>query len=223
MFARIRNFFAGRARQDQTEGLLRQLEQLKKDLDAELPLADLRPVLIPSSILASGDWFGPHHYFAGLPVSLAWAYMRPENSMQYLSKAAAEKLAGEGIDWRSTARHALFEDSKRLPWTFKPHPQDPSRPVAGILRPDALGASRLFCYQQLLHFFPSGFQWFVPERWSAFLLSPDAPPEIQTDLKRFVQQAHNQADVPMSLEPCDHLLLMEALAAAGELEEAAGN
>jgi hypothetical protein len=217
MFTRLRYFLFGnrQSEQAQIDGMLKQLQQLKADLGAALPLADLRPVLIPSTILASGDWFGPHHYFRTLPVSLTWAFMRPENSLQYLSRDVAEKLAADGIDWRSTARQALFEDSTRRPWISKRQPDNENAAAAAVLQ-DELGPSRLLCYDHLLKLFPNGFQLYVPHRWAAYVVASDAPPDVQADITRFVQRAYKEADVPMSLEPHDHLLLKDALITAGE-------
>ena len=172
-------------------------------------------MLIPSSILADGDWFGPHHHFEKLPLSLTWACLRPESTLQYLSAERAEKLAADGIDWRAAARAALFADSKARPWTFKRSPGGDSA-AAAVLQDD-LRASRLLCLGQLDAMFPKGFGFFVPNRDCVLVLADDAPPEVREQTAAMVRQLHERADVPMSLEPFDHLLLREALAEAGEL------
>jgi len=217
MFRFLKRIFGGaRAEKERIDGLLRQLKQMRGDLGQDLPLADLRPVLIPSSILEGGDWFGPHHYFSKLPVSLTWAYMRSENTMQYLSRDHASKLTADGIDWRSVARSALYEDSKKRPWMSRRNPNDESVGVAAVLQDD-LGATRLLCFDQLCSIFPNGFRFFVPERYTAFVLADDSPADIEAQLVGMVQQTRRNADVPMSLEPFSHVLLREVLVEAGEL------
>jgi hypothetical protein len=205
-----------RAEDELTETLLRQAKQMSADLGADLPLADLRPVLIPSSIVADGQWFGPHHHFENLPLSLAWGYVRPENTLQYLSRARADELNAEGIDWRAAARGNLLEESRRRTWTFRRHPEDDSVCVAVILHDD-LGCDRLYCMEQLLEMFPDGFRFFVPNRYRAFLLAENAPAGIREQMDGWVREAYDTADVPMSLEPFSHVLLKKALVEAGEL------
>src|SRR5438093_12675020 len=81
-----------------------QLEQLREDLrgdSSEFPITDLRPVLIPSAILAPGTWVGPYHYFSGLPISLTWAYLRPNQTMMYLSDRAVASLEKRRVDCRT--------------------------------------------------------------------------------------------------------------------------
>src|SRR5687767_10345285 len=108
MFAFLKRILgARRGERELADRVLRQVRQMSADLGADLPLSDLRPVLVPSSILSDGNWFGPHHHFETLPLSLTWAYRRPENTLQYLSADQAETLAADGIDWRAVARDAL--------------------------------------------------------------------------------------------------------------------
>lgn len=217
MFRFLRRLLVGdRAEKQRIDGMLRQLKQMQGDLGKDLPIADLRPVLIPSSILDGGDWFGPHHYFSKLPVSLTWAYMRSENTMQYLSSDHAAKLTAEGIDWRSVARNALYDDSRKRPWMSRRNPNDESIGMAAVLQDD-LGATRLLCFDQLCSIFPNGFRFFVPDRYTAFVLADDSPADVEAHLVGMVQQVHRNADVPMSLEPFSHSLLKEALVEAGEL------
>jgi hypothetical protein len=210
-----RLFGRGDSEGESTEGLLRQLEQMRGDLGAELPLEDLRPVLIPSSILSGGEWFGPHHYFEDLPLSLTWAHMRPQCTMQYLSTEHAEKMTTQGIDWRTLARNALLADSKARTWTFRRHP-DHDAAAAAVLQ-DELGASRLLCLDQIDPMFPNGFSFFVPNRYGVFLLAEDAPKEIRDSIAKFVRQAYKEADVPMSLEPFSHTVIRKALIEAEQL------
>src|SRR5258708_4551539 len=80
---------------------VRALHQSRSDLDkdaCQFPLTDLRPVLIPSPILAIGNWVGPFHYFESLPISLAWAFLRPNQTMMYLSTSTADALEARGVD-----------------------------------------------------------------------------------------------------------------------------
>ena len=209
--------FAGdRAEKERIDGMLRQFKQMQGDLGKELPVADLRPVLIPSTILEGGGWFGPHHYFSKLSVSLTWAYMQSENTMQYLSSDHAEKLTADGIDWRSVARNALYDDSRQRPWMSRRNPNNESVGLAAVLQDD-LGVTRLLCFDQLCSMFPNGFRFFVPDRYTAFILADDSPVDVEAHLVGMVQKVHRDAGVPMSLEPFRHLLLKEALVEAGEL------
>lgn len=73
----------------------------------EIPLADLRPVLMPSPILATGKWVGPYHYFPELPVSMTWAFLRPQQTMLYLS----QDFAG-----RSTSKCRTGVEERGKPW-----------------------------------------------------------------------------------------------------------
>jgi hypothetical protein len=191
----------GGGEEKETERLLRQYQQLKEDLGADLPLEDLRPVLIPSSILSGGNWFGPHHHFPELPLSLTWAYVRPEHTMQYLSQEQADKLTAEGADWKTTARTALAADSKARTWTFRRNPENES-----------------LCAAIVLHeMIPNGFTFVVPNRDTVFLLADDAPREIRDQMAEWVHKAYREADVPMSMEAHTQASLENALREAGEL------
>jgi hypothetical protein len=218
MFTRLRNLLFGTPQSEQ-DRITRMLNQLKRDVEAgpeQMPLDSLRPVLIPSSIFESGGWPGPHHHFPKLPVSLTWAFLRPENTMLYLFDEPAGKLTADGMDWRDSARKAALSDFERQPWTFEYRNRDGTIGAVALNHEDGLGPSRLFCYRQLLERFPDGFQLFVPERNITFLQLPTASPGVRAELERVIRDVHANAGVPMSLEPHDHQLLKEALIAAGE-------
>jgi hypothetical protein len=203
-----------RSEKQQTAQLLRQFQQLKADLGADLPLEDLRPVLIPTSIFSQDMWVGPYHRFDHLPLSLTWAYMRSESTMQYLATDKAEKLEAEGIDWRSVAREALFADSNARKWTFRRNAEDDSVCAALVLHDD-LGASRLLCLDQIREMIPNGFSFFVPDRNVVFVLADDAPREIRDQMAEWVHKAYREAEVPMSLEAFTHIQFEQALKGVG--------
>lgn len=218
MFRRIRELLFGASPAEAAQRA--QLDQLVRNLQegtGGLPLCDLRPVLIPSSIFDKGWWIGPYHHFPALPVSLTWAYLCPENTMQYLTDDAAARLTAEGIDWRTSSREALRADFDREPWSRASRTEEGALGAVALLHDDGLGPSRLLCYDGLLKLFPDGFQLYVPDRYSAFLLSNTAPPAFLDGVTHSVRHVHQNAGVPMSLDPHAHSLLREALASAGEL------
>lgn len=219
MLHRLREWLFGTS-QSEAARITRMLDQLKRDVEAgpaQMPLESLRPVLIPSSIFESGNWPGPHHHFPVLPVSLTWAFLRPENTMQYLFEESANQLSAAGHNWRGLAQKALMEDFEREPWTDELKNSDGTIGAVILNHADGLGPSRLYCYRQLIERLPDGFQIFVPARNIAFLLLPSASAQVQAELQRCVRQVHQEAGVPMSLEPHDHRLLRTALESAGEL------
>src|SRR2546423_3143764 len=139
----------------------RALNQMRRDVKQgrknELPLADLRPVLIPSPILAHGKWVGPYHYFPELPVSLTWAYLRPHGTLLYLSQNVAESLDQHAADWRRKAREALTRDFGLKPWTHVFPGASGAPEAVALMHDDGLGPSRLLCAHELGAQFPGGF------------------------------------------------------------------
>jgi hypothetical protein len=196
----------------QIEQMKQQVKQMTADLGADLPISELRPVLIPSSIFSSGGWFGPHHYFENIPLSLTWAYMRPNNTMQYLMTAKAEELNASGIDWKHEARQRLEADVLAKPWQMRRDKQDDSVLIA-VLQ-DEIGVSRLLCLDILLDMFPNGFEFFVPNRYCAFVVSANASDKDRDDVKQMVRKAL-EFDVAMSEQPHSHEQLVSYLTEAG--------
>jgi hypothetical protein len=193
----------------------RLVENVRAD-PASFPLAELRPVLIPSPILEGGDWLGPHVHFPGLPVSLTWARLREPGSFLYLTTAEAQAMTAKGIDWRQAARDTIVDDFLREPWTHEFSDRDDNLEGVILAQTDGLGPSRLFCHEALLEQFPEGFEWFVPDRWAALIVLPGATPEGREHVLKMVASLHEKSSVPMSLEPYDHSALRDALVSAGE-------
>lgn len=190
------------------------------DLDrdqASFPITDLRPVLVPTPIFETGQWVGPYHHFPDLPVSLTWAFLRPQQTMSYLSSSIAAAFDKKKIDWRAAARKALAREFDHHPWTHEFKSSGGKVEAVGFLHEDGLGPSRLIMYAKLIDHFPSGFSIFVPERSSALLMSSDASQEVQNSVEKAVQGCFTAADVPMSETGYNHTLLKEALRHAGEL------
>jgi hypothetical protein len=208
---------AGRSTRTQPD---QQLQQLREDLRrgaAEFPLEDLRPVLIPSPILATGRWVGPFHHFPELPVSLTWAYLRPSQTMIYLSHELVAMLDSRGIDWRSTARDALVREFGSRPWTRELRDSSGALEGIALMHEDGLGPSRLICSRRLLRQFPDGFEFFVPERSCAFLVGSSASAETRSRIEHVVRQCFEHAEVPMSTSGFGHEALLSALDGAGEV------
>jgi hypothetical protein len=198
---------------------VRALHQLRSDLDKDplqFPLSDLRPVLIPSPILATGNWVGPFRYFESLPVSLAWAFLRPNQTMMYLSTPTADALEARGVDWRAVARSAVVRDFDRHPWTHEYENDAGDVEAVAFLHEDGLGPSRLLCCNKLLTRFANGFVLFVPERSSALVLQEHASAKVRDSVHRAVRSCIEAAEVPMSAEPYSHHLLKTALERVGE-------
>jgi len=196
----------------------RQLNQLASDIGSDsthFPIEDLRPVLIPSSIFEAGRWIGPFHYFRALPVSLTWAFMRPEETMLYLDHEAAAAFETKGVDWRQEARKRLAEEFERRPWSHEFRNGGEIEAVA-MMHDDGLGPSRLIMYNQIAARFPQGFSFFVPERSCALVIGNDATAKIKESVEITVQRCFSAADVPMSKNAYDHILLKQALLDAHE-------
>lgn len=196
-----------------------QFEHLREDLrrDAsDFPLSDLRPVLIPSPILATGKWVGPFHYFSHLPVSLTWAYLRPGQTMIYLAHDTVASLEARGVDWRAAARDALNRDFQARPWSHEFRNESGTAEGFALMHEDGLGPSRLLCTRGLLRNFPEGFQFFVPERSCAFVLRRTASAAVRASLEQVVTKCFERADVPMSTSGFRHQELVAALDSIGE-------
>ena len=193
---------------------VRAILQMRADLDQDpgkFPLSELRPVLIPSPILAMGNWVGPFHHFESLPVSLAWAFLRPNQTMMYLSNSTALDLEARGVDWRSAARSALLQDFQRQPWTHEFKSDVGEVEAVALLHEDGLGPSRLLCCDLLLDRFRHGFAFFVPERSSAIVLSNRASVKVRNSVEDAVHGCLEAADVPMSEDPFSSDLLKTLL------------
>lgn len=180
------------------------------------PLSQLRPVLIPSSVFDGGVWVGPYNQFRDLPVSLTWAYLCPGNTMLYLSQKSLRTLTASRADWRKSARDALHGEFLARPWTH--HFTGPSGDVEAVamLHEDGLGPSRLMFVTELLQHFPSGFDFFVPERAAACVLSRGASEIVREKIAKVVFACHQQADVPMGTNGFRHEVLARCLESAGE-------
>src|SRR6184192_3798791 len=191
------------------------LDQMRRDLkqartNSDFPLRDLRPVLLPSPILAMGTWVGPSHYFDSLPVSLTWAFLRPHGTMLYLSHDVASALDQKGIGWRLEARDALTREFRIRPWTHEFKGPSGAVEAVALMHDDGLGPSRLICAPQLLAFFPTGFAFFVPESSCALLLATAASVVVVSKVEQVVKECFAAADVPMATSGFGH----EALNAA---------
>jgi hypothetical protein len=203
-----------RLRPKQSYGDNASLAQLRADLDAaptDWPIDNLRLVLIPSSILSKGMWLGPFDYFPDLPVSATWAYIRPHQTMTYLSSAVARELEGRGIDWRGSGTANSRADFCRQPFTHEFRGPSGGIEAVAMFHEDGLGPSRLLCLDELLEVLPNGFDFFVPERSTALLISTTASDDIRNEILQVVQQALEVADVPMASEPFSWKILQSRL------------
>jgi hypothetical protein len=180
-----------------------ELQQMMVDLKSPegFPITELRPVLIPSSIFELDHWIGPYHHFENLPVSLTWAYMRPNQTMQYLNSATAVALEAKGCDWRSAALNALSGDVARQPWTHEWKNASGAVRAVALMHDDGVGPSRLCMLSRYDLLFPEGFTFFVPERSCAILLSNDAESIVRDRITSVVERCHRDAEVPMHNEP----------------------
>jgi hypothetical protein len=215
MMGRLRKFFGGAS----LRGTDLQREQLRHDLQrdpSEFPLADLRPALIPSPVLATGNWIGPFHYFPELPVSLTWVFLRPNETMIYLTNEAAAALDAQGIDWRASARAALVEDFQTRPWTYEFRGALGEAEGVALIHEDGLGPTRLLCSRRLLEHFRDGFRFYVPERSVAVVLGTNASAYVRASVDQFVAESSGHADVPMPTLGFEHQTLLTALDAVGE-------
>lgn len=215
MLSRIRRLF-GRGNLPETD---RQLEQLLDDVrrdPSEFPLSDLRPVLIPSPILATDKWIGPFHYFPELPISLTWVFLRPNQTMIYPTHDGAAALDARGIDWRAAAREALARDFQVRPWTREFQGESGEVEGAALVHDDGLGPSRLLFSRRLLAHFQDGFTFLVPERTVALVLGATASADVRASIGRFVEESFGHADEPMSTSGFRHESLLAALDAVGE-------
>src|SRR5262245_2197377 len=198
---------------------VKQLEQFLADVRADstgFSVADLRPVLVPSAIFEAGRWIGPYHHFPALPVSLTWAFLRPQQTMLYLAHDAAAALEAKGIDWRSTARATLVKEFERHPWTHEYRNDRGKVEGMGMIHEDGLGPSRLIMYSRFAQQFPQGFSFFVPERSCAIVIANDASSQVRAAVEAAVRGYFSAADVPMSESAYDHTLLRRALSEAHE-------
>jgi hypothetical protein len=215
MMKRVRKIFSRTA----FSGADLQLEQLRDDLQqdpSEFPLSDLRPALIPSPILATGNWIGPFHYFPELPVSLTWVVLRPNETMIYLTDNAAAALEARGIDWRAAARDALVKDFLTRPWTYEFSGALGEAEGVALIHEDGLGPTRLLCSRRLLEHFLDGFTFYIPERSVAVVLGTNASAYVRASIDQFVAESFGHADVPMSTFGFGHQTLLTALDAVGE-------
>jgi hypothetical protein len=178
------------------------IRQLRRDVGVDpstFSVEDLRPVLIPSAILGYDQWVGPRHYVGSLPVSLTWAYLRPENTMIYLSFDAVAWLEAQHIDWRRSAKASLHQDFGNRPWTHEFKDESGVQAVA-LLHADGLGPSRLLCTQELKRSLSGDFDWYVPERSCAFAISKNASSSIRDTVATAIRRCYESAEVPMSME-----------------------
>jgi hypothetical protein len=196
MLDRLRQFFQRPSRDPA-------LAQMRRDIGAHpssYPIEDLRPVLIPSPILELEDWIGPKHHFGSLPVSLTWAYLRPENTMMYLSFDAAASLEARGIDWRVCAKQAVQQHFVQQLWTHEFTGESGAVEAVALLHSDGLGPSRLLCLEELRRKLPDGFLWSVPERSCALVISKTASRQVRGKVVTAIERCYASADVPMSKE-----------------------
>lgn len=196
-----------------------QLRQLCNDVERDptsFSIEDLRPVLVPTPIFETGRWVGPYFHFADLPVSLTWAFLRPQQTMMYLSTAAVTAFEAKSIDWRAAARFALAREFDSHPWTHAFNNPRGELEAVAFMHEDGLGPSRLIMYHKLKQRFPLGFTIFVPERSCALLVSAKASTEVRASVEKAVHGCFTAADVPMSESGYDHTLLKEALDRASE-------
>jgi hypothetical protein len=215
----IKRLFGRGSSKSQIEQMMLQVQQMKADLGTDLPIAELRPVLIPSSIFSRGSWVGPYHYFENIPVSLTWAYMRPNDTMQYLTTAKADELTAAGVEWKREARTRLEAEAMAKPWQMRRDKQT-DRVMLALLQ-DEIGVSRLLCLDTLLDMFPDGFEFYVPNRYCSIVVSPHASDQDQADVKRLVQESL-KFDVAMSDQPHSHKLLVSYLTEARYWQPKAG-
>lgn len=195
MIARILQFFRSKRRDPV-------IRQLRRDVGADpstFSVEDLRPVLIPSAILSYDRWVGPRYYVGSLPVSLTWAYLRPENTMIYLSFDAVAWLEAHHIDWRRSAKASLHQDFDNRPWTHEFRDESGLQAVA-LLHADGLGPSRLLCAEELKRSLSGDFDWYVPERSCAFVISKNASSSIRDKVATAIRRCYESAEVPMSME-----------------------
>ena len=177
------------------------LRQMKSDVSAagEFPIEELRPVLIPSSIFEGGVWVGPYHHFTNLPVSLTWAYLRPQQTMLYLDHETVLRLEQRGVDWRSSALLEMEREVGDHPWTHEWKNQSGTLGAVALMHEDGIGPSRLICLSHYNAHFPAGFSFYVPERSCAILISKDADSGLVEKIKSVVEACNSSAGVPMGV------------------------
>jgi hypothetical protein len=181
------------------------------DLAADEPdLGRVLPVFIPASFTENGAWPGPYSILQARGIALAWALLRPADSMRYVVDGMRRDWEAQGLDWRARALQnlralspeplgtgALFRDSGET-W------------LISLMYDDGFGPSRLLLTAELDRIFPHGYRVALPECGRGFAFARKLDREDADMVENLIQKSYTKSytksERPLSLgifEPGD--------------------
>ncbi len=172
--------------------LLNQLELVAEELDTN----QLRPLFVPSSFFARGNWPGPHLTLAAKPIGLTWCVLGP-STMIYVTNGMQQHWEAQGIYWRAIALQNLRDASANQLYTG--YLGDQERPVVVfMMHADGLGPSRLLLTDRLLKLFPNGYRVGIPEMSFGIAFSVHITGQESTKLQTVIRKCHEEGTRPLA-------------------------
>ena len=178
-----------------------QLEELRRSLSMppeNLPLADLVPVFVPASFFESGNWPGPYVLLRAKPLAVTWAILRPQNTMLYVSKDAADYWERKHLPWREQAMENLVRLSENTLTSHHFSRTDGTAYALVMMHDDGVGPSRLLLNGHIKDIFPEGYSVAIPERSVGIALRRGASETEQLKIQELVKKCFNEGTAPVS-------------------------
>ena len=169
-------------------------------------LANLYPLIVPSTYIESGAWDLPHLPLTPADLILTWVILHPGQTMIYVTADQIREWKKDGVHWRDVALNNMRRDTGNNPATHEKRDANGLVQWIAMMQPDGLGSSRVLMANELRNLFPEGYQVAIPERSVGLALSANASSEHQASFLDLVQNCQRDGTVPMVsrlLDPTD--------------------
>jgi hypothetical protein len=177
-----------------------QLEALRAGLTqrpSELALADLIPLFVPTTFLATGVWPGPFENVGVPGLGLTWAVLQPQQTMRYVDHEAERYWDSCQIPWRTSAIENVQRRSVREVWTHEFRRENGSPFAVAMMHADGVGPSRLLLYESLESLFPEGYLVALPEMSCGLVLSAVATRKERHKIEDLVRNCFRDGTRPL--------------------------
>lgn len=174
---------------------------------SDADLAALRPLVVPATYGALGNFPAPLIPLAASELALTWVALTPPEWMLYVKPAAAVNWQQRGIDLYVRALANLREADAGRTWTHEKRDEVGRLIWVGMMHDDGLGSSRLLCFEELSAAFPHGYLVALPDRSCGLAVSAGANNAERREFDDMVEHCFAGATTPMS----DQIMAPEAL------------
>jgi hypothetical protein len=166
-------------------------------------LADIFPLIVPSSYYRKGIWDLPHYQFPDEKYLLTWVFFNAGSAMSYITLENFAELNKNNKGWQQQAfenlRHSITGQENFFTHQNQTEGNDGIKFLA-FLHSDGIGSSRILLDYELAKAFPDGYYVALPDRSCGLVIPKSISSKNLKEVKELIKTMFKDATTPMSAE-----------------------